>query len=366
MGRPLLGVSLQPDRACAAVVAPLLAGGRVEAVEWTVDAALPRGLDALPAWFRTVLERFAAAGRLYAHGVGLSGMSGASTTPRQQLWFDAVAGLQERLPARRLSVHAGWSTAGPVVFGPPLSPPPSSVRAQWVLADRLRRLSQRVAVPVGVENLGFAWGPSDVRARPAHWHTRRRSGVRPYLHLDLHNLWCQAATWSLPWNDLLQALPTDSVRVIHIAGGRWSSPVAGQPPVRRDTHDGPVPEAVWEMLDAALDSCPGAEVVFYERIVGAWGDQSAITAELDRLGAVLDAPRPSTRQVAAPSPAWPMITDSATELHAWQVAVLDAPTPDALLQVLQSTEPYTADFRDLDVRMVHVAQELIGRWSRRA
>ena len=38
--------------------------------------------------------------------------------------------------------------------------------------------------------------------------------------------------------------------------------------VRRDTHDGPVPEEVFELLALALRICPRAEAVILERMGG--------------------------------------------------------------------------------------------------
>ena len=364
-----LGVSLQPDGGCARVVAPLLRSGALEAVEWTVDAALPRGFSALPAWMQRVLRAFSDTGRLWAHGVGLSGMSGGPTTGRQRAWIDAVGTLVETLPCRRLSVHAGWSTAGDVVFGAPLAPPPSSTVAWQSLADRLEALRQRVGGPVGVENLGFGWSARDAWTRGPRWSALVASPAGPYLHLDLHNLWCQAATWSLDPVTLLERLPLEAARVIHVAGGRWSQPLPHAPPVRRDTHDGPVPEAVWTLLVAALDRAPGVEVVFYERVPGAWTDPAGIAAELVDLRARLDG---WSRRAPAPSPPTsaparcPLSDDTSDTLAAWQAAVLGCDDGPSLCRVLAADGPYGRDFDDLDPRMAHVAAELIGRWTRRA
>jgi uncharacterized protein len=40
----------------------------------------------------------------------------------------------------------------------------------------------------------------------------------------------------------------------------------GPRPFRRDTHDGPIPEAVFALLAFTLSRCPLLEVVFVERL----------------------------------------------------------------------------------------------------
>ena len=365
--RPWLGVSIQPDVGCGRALAPWFRDGRVEAVELTVDVLVKEGWGAVPPWYQQVVRAFSAAGRLFGHGVGFSVMSGGPTTHRQQAWVDAVAERLQRTPCRRLSVHAGWFEAGTAIFGAPLAPPPRSKLAWSLLAARTTELSARLGCPVGVENLGFAWSARDVRQRAARWHRWLKDHEGGYLHLDLHNLWCQAATWSLPLEGLLRMLPLQAVRVVHVAGGRWSWPMAGRPPVRRDTHDGAIPESVWALIPEVIALCPQLETVVYERVPGAWDHPQVVHAELERLYQALacapmpvpgplESVRPSMAAAAAPK-------ESPDRLAAWQEAVLAAPTADALLGVLRSSVTYGGDFADVDERMVRVAHELIGRWS---
>jgi len=365
--RPWLGVSIQPDAGCGRALAPWFRDGRIEAVELTVDVLLQGGWGAVPPWYAQVVEAFSAAGRLFGHGVGFSVMSGGPATHRQQAWMDAVADLLRRAPCRRLSVHACWFEAGKVVFGAPLAPPPGSALAWSLLAARTMELSARLGCPVGVENLGFAWSARDVWLRAARWHGWLRDQPGGYLHLDLHNLWCQAATWSLPVEDLLQMLPLQSVRVVHVAGGSWSRPRKGHPPVRRDTHDGAIPESVWALLPGVVASCPQLETVVYERVPGAWDHPQVVDAELERLYRTLSsAPMPAAGPVETIEPRMAIASapkESPERLAAWQEAILAAPTADALLGVLRGSVTYGDDFADVDERMVWVAHELVGRWS---
>ena len=60
------------------------------------------------------------------------------------------------------------------------------------------------------------------------------------------------------------------VNRLHISGGSWE-PAAGQRnrQIRRDTHDGTVPKAVFDLLEKALPKCPNLKYVVLEQLGGA-------------------------------------------------------------------------------------------------
>ena len=49
-----------------------------------------------------------------------------------------------------------------------------------------------------------------------------------------------------------------------MSGGSWDSRAVRR--VRRDTHDGHVPDEVLELLQAMVPMCPNADTVVYERL----------------------------------------------------------------------------------------------------
>jgi uncharacterized protein (UPF0276 family) len=83
--------------------------------------------------------------------------------------------------------------------------------------------------------------------------------------LDLHNLWCQIASYDLDATELLATYPLRRVRCMHVAGGSWWD-VPGGGRFRRDTHDAVVPIEVLDLLTLALPMCPSLEVVVLERV----------------------------------------------------------------------------------------------------
>jgi hypothetical protein len=54
------------------------------------------------------------------------------------------------------------------------------------------------------------------------------------------------------------------VKEIHVSGGSWFD-VKGEK-VRRDTHDNPAPDEVWESLQFALENCPSLEYIILEQL----------------------------------------------------------------------------------------------------
>ena len=78
---------------------------------------------------------------------------------------------------------------------------------------------------------------------------------------------------------------------VHVAGGSWMEHPAGR--LRRDTHDGAVPDEVFALVPAVLARCPRLEVVVLERLGEAAGGPAdaalgeTLRAELERLRSLL-------------------------------------------------------------------------------
>ncbi len=76
----------------------------------------------------------------------------------------------------------------------------------------------------------------------------------------------QARNLGLSVVPLLQRYPTKRVREIHISGGSWreSRCESHKGLFRYDSHDGPVPDEVFALVQPALRCCPNVEVVIFE------------------------------------------------------------------------------------------------------
>ncbi len=381
------GLSLMLDDAYRIAVIPLFEEGLVDALEWSFDQAW--GAREVPGWIPPLLDHYAAAGRLWGHGVTYSAGS-ADPGTRHDAWLERLAHEIALRPLRGISEHLGFMLAGERIAGAPL-PMPDGPGARAVLATNLARIAAVASVPVGIENLALALGP-DEPWQQGPMIADVLEATNGYLVLDLHNLWCQLANYELDADTVLATYPLDRVRCIHVSGGSWW-PVADGGRFRRDTHDAGVPDEVLSLLDRCLPRCPALEVVVVERI----GEMLDQPGEAERLRSDFLAVR---ARVAAAEAAEAAHTSSRTpavahqqshtssrtppvahrqshtssrtmdeaRLGAWQTALVDAllenTDDDDVRARLRLAAPW-ADPRiaRLDVRALAVARVLVRRWS---
>lgn len=266
--RPKVGLSLLPGDDLRRAQLPLFEAGVVQAIEWTLDIDIEAGrAPASPGWMDPLLDHYATAGALYAHGVHFSPLS-ACFDEHQTRWLGAARRALDRRPYRHLSEHFGFSTVPGVARGAPL-PVPFEPAAVDIGRDRLRRLADRAGLPVGLENLALALSRDDVLTH-GEFLEALLAPTDGFLLLDLHNLYCQATNFDVPADELALAMPLHRVRELHLSGGRWATFGTLDGPVRfrRDTHDGPIPAEVFTLLESVLPRCGHLEAVFVERLGG--------------------------------------------------------------------------------------------------
>lgn len=261
MTTPHAAISWMDDPAYVQTVLPLLDAGLVDAVEWSFDTQWHPSSATV-----AILDAFGKQQRLYGHGVLLSVLSGR-WTPRQEAWMRRLEAEVTLRNYAHISEHIGFMTAGIWIDGAPL-PMPLRDDVVAVGVDRLKRLAAVSKRPVGLENLAFALGPKDVQDE-SELLTRLLEPVDGFLVLDLHNLWCRAINYAQDAATLLASYPLHRVREIHVSGGSWDGPI------RRDTHDGAVPDAVWTLLKQALASCPNLALVVLEQEPNSLRDPAA-------------------------------------------------------------------------------------------
>jgi uncharacterized protein (UPF0276 family) len=262
--KPKLGLSLMPTDDFHQASAELINNNQVQTIEWSFDFAWSGGI--IEPWCQDIIDRFSREKTLIGHGVYLSPLS-ARFSERQREWL-ARAGEEFKI---RKYVHAtehfGFSEAGPIVHGAPITPPMNSESLRKG-KEMVKRYADATGCPVGLENLAFAFGMEDVK-RQGDFIDQLISAVDGFLLLDLHNIYCQLANFDVPEGELLNSYPLSKVREIHLSGGSWSPSVSGKrAAVRRDTHDDGVPQEVFNLATLALKLCPGIEFVILERLGG--------------------------------------------------------------------------------------------------
>nr|WP_294860779.1 DUF692 family multinuclear iron-containing protein [uncultured Fluviicola sp.] len=256
------GVSCNLDNQLLQATLPLFASEKVEAIEWSFDT-LYKVRD-IPGWFVELLQAFGDEGRLIGHGVYFSLFSG-KWTAEQQRWLDHLRKVSENFRFDHITEHFGFLTGEDFHKGAPISVPYTSETLN-IGIDRLQRIQEVCSCPVGLENLAFSYSLDEVQ-RHGEFLERLIEPVNGFIILDLHNLYCQLANFSLDFETLIQAYPLDRVREIHISGGSWeSSGVLPERTIRRDTHDDAVPEAVFELLRKTLPLCKNLKFVILEQL----------------------------------------------------------------------------------------------------
>ncbi|MBE85205.1 MAG: hypothetical protein CME21_21830 [Gemmatimonadetes bacterium] len=165
---------------------------------------------------------------------------------------------------RHVSEYFGFMDAGDFHQAAPL-PVPRNETTLRIGQDRLKTLSEIAGVPVGLENLAFAFGLDDVRGQ-GEFLDELLEPVDGFLLLDLHNLDCQLRNFDCQAEDLLSSYPLSRVREMHISGGSWSESSVESRTIRRDTHDGSVPKEIFDLLETAIGLCPNLEAVILEQL----------------------------------------------------------------------------------------------------
>lgn len=147
--------------------------------------------------------------------------------------------VSEHLAFSRLGTEHETNTALAVA-------PPYDLELLDLLVPRVERFTRRLACPFLIENsVTYVTFPEQDLTEPEFLNALcARAGCG--LLLDLHNLHCNAVNHRFDPRAYLAALDLDHVVEIHVAGGL---PMLG---FHTDSHTGPPPEAVWQLLDEVI------------------------------------------------------------------------------------------------------------------
>lgn len=306
-------VACNLDNDILAACLPLFESEKVDAIEWAFDTLFSK--EVIPAWFTELLQAYSSQGRLIGHGVFFSLFSG-NWSKEQENWLFKLKTLSKQFRFDHITEHFGFMTGSDFHKGAPLSVP-LTASTMRIGIDRLQRVQDACNCPVGLENLAFAYSVDEVKKHGA-FLLKLIESINGFIILDLHNFYCQSHNFDIPFDTLIKSYPLDKVREIHISGGSWDS-VSVQPSrtIRRDTHDGIVPEPVFEFLEKTLPLCPNIKFVVLEQLGnGLNTTESRLQFQEDfyRMRAIVQAAQknaketnvnsflPEKRQIALPSP----------------------------------------------------------------
>lgn len=238
------------------------------------------------------LESLASRHPLAAHGIGLS-IGSAST-------FDVphvreLAAWQRRYGFRWISEHLAAvrvRNASTVDHHAGLSLPlPWDREFLDLLCDRVSAVQEILGEQLLLEN-GVVHTPvPETEMTEVEFMNALCERTGCGILLDLHNLHVNAVNLGVDSEAFLDRLSLDSVREIHIAGG---NELYG---VYLDSHAGPCPERVFDLLERVLPSCPnllGVTFEFHESYFPRMGDEG-IHAQIARA-------RGAVERIGSPQP----------------------------------------------------------------
>ena len=219
-----------------------------------------------------------------AHGLGFSlGTPVDVDRPRTEAWLERLREDQADFAFPWISEHLGWQYGDGRFVHLPL-PLPMTAEAVDAVASRLRLLSS-VSGLAAFENGANHFLLGDPLDEPAFFAEICRAAPARLL-LDLHNVHTQCLNLGVDPEAYLARIDADAVLEIHVSGG--SATEASWAPsgrvYRLDSHDGPVPEEVWGLLERTIPRCRNLRAVVVERLNGTFGaaDVPALAAEVRR------------------------------------------------------------------------------------
>jgi len=191
------------------------------------------------------LEQLRKQTQISFHGVSAS-LGGAE--PLAPEFISAVKNLIDRFQPSLVSEHAVWSRSAGNYF-PDLFPLPRTRQAMLQLVNGVSAYQDGIGRKILLENpanyLDFI---SEMDEPEFLVEVTDRSGCG--LLLDVNNLYLSGVNCGLDVHNYIDTLPIDLVGEIHIAG--YSTDPKYGDRLYIDSHDEPVCEPVWELLDYAL------------------------------------------------------------------------------------------------------------------
>lgn len=236
---PLLGVGvgLRPQH-----YSEILADPRSTAlgVDWfeaiSENYMVPGGRP--PRVLETVRRHFP----LTLHGVSLNI---GSTDPLDEDYLDRLAALTHRFEPAWVTDHLCWTGVGGQNLHD-LLPLPLTESALRHVVERVARVQDRLGRRIALENVS-TYVAFEADEMP-EWEFLAEIAARADcgILLDINNVFVSAHNHGLDAEKYLDAIPSERVFQIHLAGPSEAGPLL------IDTHDHPVREEVWRLYERAI------------------------------------------------------------------------------------------------------------------
>lgn len=190
-----------------------------------------------------VLEQVRACYPVSLHGVGL-GLGSLEAPDRDHL--KQLKALVERIEPAIVSEHLCWNRAGERYFND-LLPVPRVQGALELVAQHVDAVQTTLGRRILIENVSAYVAFEGEICTEAQMLAELVALTGCGVLLDLNNLHVNALNLGTDPFAELARLPKHCVGEMHVAGFEWLGEVA------IDTHGAPISEAVWALLDAAIE-----------------------------------------------------------------------------------------------------------------
>ncbi|MBQ1498196.1 MAG: DUF692 domain-containing protein [Sphingomonas sp.] len=224
---------------------------------WGVDwfEAITENLLDNAGYGMRVFEHVAAHRPVVLHGVSLSI---GSTAPLDMTYLAKLRALAERFRPLWISDHLCW-TGVQGVNSHDLLPMPLTEAALVHVADRVGRVQDFLGRPLIVENPSTYLEFRASQMPEAEFLARLCAATGCGLLLDVNNVHVSSFNHALDPLAYLEAIPAEHVVQVHLAGP------SDHGTHLIDTHDAPVPDAVWPLYARVWERCgPVATMVEWD------------------------------------------------------------------------------------------------------
>ncbi len=213
-----------------------------------------------------VLERLRRDMPIVFHGVSLGV---ASVTEPSKSYLDRVSALVDRFEPAWVSDHACWTHHGGK-HSHDLLPVPYTEECLQLVTRNVLRVQERLRRPLVLENVSsyVAYRVSEMAEWEFLSELVRRSGCK--LLLDVNNVLVSGVNHDFDPHQFIEGVPADTVWQLHLANH------TNRGHYRFDSHEGPVPEAVWNLYAHALEHLGRVStLVEWDEGIGEWEELRA-------------------------------------------------------------------------------------------
>ena len=219
------------------------------------------------------------------HSIGLS-ICSADVFDTEYL--DQLARWRNRYGCQWASEHLSFSRSGTGHESNAAMALPSPYDRELLdlLIPRVKDAQDRLGCPFLLENNVYYFTYPDQEFTEAEFLNELTAQTGCSLLLDLHNVHTNAVNHGFDPIEFLASLDLSRVLEVHVAGG---SAMMG---FHTDSHRGPAPDAVWDLLSYVAPRAPALGGVTFEFHESSWPmlRDEGVLAQLDRARSIIATP----------------------------------------------------------------------------